>query len=346
MEFREKLKEYLLDTFPTASTASGGSHIVMRCPLCGDSRDPKSKHLYIALPTETIPPLYYCHKCTSFGLLTAKVLRMMTSYNDGGMGIELEQFNREFCKMPKNHILKDRLTYQIYNSYISDNDLSKAKLFYINKRLGQNLTYKDLMNNKIILNIYDLLNANNVKEYTRYESPMHDLNESFIGFISMDNAFVNMRNLREGKVNYTVDHKYVNYSIFDKPDNSRRFYVLPGTVNMTDPMPIKINIGEGGFDILSVFFNLKGQDKYQNVYASIGGKAYLNIIKLFVQDIGIINCEFHIYIDNDIDDYVIYNMQEVIYPLGISLYIHRNMFPGEKDFGVPLDRIKEQITKL
>lgn len=30
----------------------------------------------------------------------------------------------------------------------------------------------------------------------------------------------------------------------------------------------------------------------------------------------------------------------------IPLYVHRNMFPGEKDFGVRMEKIDERIEKL
>lgn len=344
--FKERLKEFILSTFPEAKVVSGGREINCRCRLCGDSADPKKKHFYIGLGADDEPSFFDCKKCGESGMLSAKILRKLSIYNDGGMNLELESFNRDIMKLPKNRIMKNRMTYQIYNNYISESPLSDAKLIYINKRLGQDLTFKDLMENKIVINIYDLLTANNVQKCTRYENVMHDLNESFIGFVSMDNAFVNMRNLRPGKVCKYVDFRYVNYNIFEKVDNSKRCYVIPSECNFLDPTPIKIHIGEGAFDILSVFFNLREQNRYQNIYTSIGGKAYLNIIKLFIQDLGIINCEFHIYIDNDIDDYTIYNITDIILPLGIPLYLHRNMCIGEKDFGVPINRIIEQITKL
>ena len=30
----------------------------------------------------------------------------------------------------------------------------------------------------------------------------------------------------------------------------------------------------------------------------------------------------------------------------IPIYIHRNIYPGEKDFGVPISRIKEVIERV
>ena len=58
--------------------------------------------------------------------------------------------------------------------------------------------------------------------------------------------------------------------------------------------------------------------------------------------------EIHLYPDNDkygsMD-----NMNRIanfIRPLQIPLYIHRNLYEGEKDFGVSKDKIIEQVSKL
>ena len=115
---------------------------------------------------------------------------------------------------------------------------------------------------------------------------------------------------------------------------------------MSNPDPIKIHIGEGPFDILSVFYNLRNMNKTHNIYAAIGGKSYVNILKLFIQDLGLINVEFHIYIDNDISDWDIHNIYEYMNIFNLNIFIHRNIYPGEKDFGVPLSKIREQITLL
>ena len=46
----EQYRNYLLNTIPTASLASGGSVINCRCFFCPDSRNPNSKHMYISIP--------------------------------------------------------------------------------------------------------------------------------------------------------------------------------------------------------------------------------------------------------------------------------------------------------
>lgn len=343
--FRDDLKEFLMETFPDAKPASGGKELVMRCRFCGDSHDMKSKHFYIKLPNPGELSVFNCFKCGESGILSSKKLRIMSAY-DTGMAIELDQYNKEAMKLPNNRIYRNTGVMRLYNTFISESAISTAKLNYINKRLGATLTYQDLIENKICLNLGDLLNSNHITQLTRYESVVRDLDESFLGFVSMDNSFVIMRNLRQGKVAPSIDTRYVNYNIFGKVDNSKRYYVLPNNINLNNPAPIKIHIAEGGFDILSVFYNLRGMNKAHNIYSAIGGKAYLNILKMFIQDMGLINVEFHIYIDNDIEDWTLRNIYNYMRAFDLNIYIHRNMYPGEKDFGIPLDRIVEQVTLL
>ena len=57
--------------------------------------------------------------------------------------------------------------FNVSNFYITQSKQSMLKLLYINKRLGTNMTYSDLIANKIVLNLCDLINSNNIKELTR-----------------------------------------------------------------------------------------------------------------------------------------------------------------------------------
>ena len=56
-------REFLLKSIPTAVSASGGKEVNCRCLYCPDSRDPKSKHMYISIPqSDSEPSLYNCYK--------------------------------------------------------------------------------------------------------------------------------------------------------------------------------------------------------------------------------------------------------------------------------------------
>lgn len=346
--FQERLRKFLLTKFPDARNASGNKEIRLRCRFCGDSsNDLKATHMYISLGGDNKPPMYICFKCTQCGVLSPEVLRSLIDCTQNGELLhELLNHNIKVIKSSRNRLGVNK-TYHIRNKYLRNDELSKAKLHYINRRLGLNLTYNDIIQNKIVLNLLDLLNSNKVDKYTRYPNIVEELDDSFIGFLSMDNGFINLKNLRKpGEVSKSIDRRYTNYSIFEADDNSRRFYTIPTRCNTSSPDPIHIHIAEGPFDILSIFYNLCNGNRQQNIYTSIGGKSYLNVIKLYLIGMGIMNCVFHLYVDNDVDDFEIQCVSNLLSPIGIEVYMHRNIFPGEKDFGVKLENIREQIVRI
>jgi hypothetical protein len=346
MKLQDNLRNFLLNKFPDAHNASGNKEVSLRCRFCGDSStNLRATHFYVSLGSEDKPPLYFCFKCGEKGILTPDILMALVDCGqDAELLCDLRNHNTKSIRANKNRLNRNKV-YRVSNKYIRNDDLSNAKLHYINKRLGLNLTFDDMIKNKIVLNLLDLLNYNHINKYTRYDNIVKELDDSFIGFLSMNNGFINLKNLRKpGTVNKYIDLRYVNYSIFESEENSRRFYTIPTKSNILSPEPIQIHIAEGPFDILSIFYNLYKGNRRQNIYTAIGGKSYLNVIKLFLSGLGIMNCIFHLYIDNDVSDYEIKPIFELLSPIGIKLFIHRNIYPGEKDFGVKLEKIKDQIV--
>ena len=341
-EFYERMKNLLLK-IPGAQIASGGKEIVMPCRYCQD----KGKRMYVSLPVDNNIMLHNCFRasCGASGIVTNEKLMQWNLYENPDDLVELSKYNKRVSGLEKNRKFVDRDVYKVNNTFITDSKLSEVKLKYINKRIGTSMTYEDLLKLKIVLNLKDLLKVNNINKLTRHEMIVDQLDESFIGFISQDNAFVNMRNLREGKVHKSIDMRYINYNLFGKFDNTLRYYTLPTNIDLTNPNRIKLHIAEGPFDILSIYNNLRNKEEHA-IYSSILGGHYINIIKHFISNMGLINLEVHIYKDNDVDDYILNSIYDIMYTYQMPCYIHRNMYPGEKDFGVPIERIQEQITKL
>ena len=174
---------------------------------------------------------------------------------------------------------------------------------------------------------------------------MEQLNNNFLGFISIDNSFVNMRRLcDEGKVIDTIDKRYVNYKIYDKFDTSNRFYTIPTKIDLCSPERLKIHIAEGPFDILSIYTNLRNREP--GIYTSIAGSNYLGITFYMLNTFKIPYFELHYYPDNDESgsNEVMNKIVRYIKPFNCPIFIHRNIYPGEKDFGVPMSRITERIS--
>ena len=349
MTFNEELKDYLLGTFNDARLVSGGSEVVMRCRFCGDSQsDMDARHLYVKVDGDV--PVYNCFKCNARGVLTEDTLKSFKpDYQDRDIAMmeNLRQHNHSASKSLKSVKLKNNV-FNIRNQFITMNHLSDIKLKYINKRLGLNLSFKDLIDNKIVLNLWDLLNSNYIKEYTRYNKDIDFLNNFGIGFLSLDNGFVSIKNLADkGTAGKYLDNKYNTYTIFKNADGIRS-YMIPTQVRLDILEPIKIHIAEGPFDALSIFYHLNNANRFQNIYLATCDKGYAKAIKMFVTRYGFMNAEYHLYVDNDVSS----NNPEIkfaiqlIHTIGAIGYIHRNGYPGEKDMGVYISHIKDNVIRI
>lgn len=343
----DSYKQFLLSNIsPWAKTEQGGRVVVCRCFYCSDSKHHNHGHFYINIPSnDTEPSYFYCQKCHVGGLVTPKKLLEWGLY-DSDIATELSSYNKRILNLPENRKFKDSEIYKIYNDTISEDKLSEFKLNYINSRLGQNFSYQDCINMKIVLNLTDLVSRNKL-EYSRNNAIVEQLDSGFLGFLSYDNAFLSMRNLDIVNNLYkSINGRYVNYNIFNKYDNTKRFYTFPNKIDLLNPKPIQLHIAEGAFDILGIIFNLRGGNLDQCVYSSIGGSGYEGVLRFFITELKTPNLEIHLYPDTDIErDFIlriINNIKVFRYPV----YIHRNLCKGEKDFGVTSDRINEAIERV
>ena len=161
----------------------------------------------------------------------------------------------------------------------------------------------------------------------------------------MDNSHVVLKNIYhgEGLVDHIIDNKYNLYTIFDEGVS---FYTVPSTVNLTIPNPVDIHVAEGPFDILSICYNVCGNNRMQNIYTASCGKGYENVIRMYLMEYNIMNARFHVYLDNDVEDSILYGVSVLIQSLGMELYIHRNTFQGEKDYGVDRSHIIDSMQRV
>lgn len=337
---REQYKSFLLTHLPNAKLASGGSEVNCKCLYCGDTK----RHMYVSIPKgPNDPSMYNCFKCGSKGIVTDKVLQEWNTYDDS---IAVALINHNKTVKIKNDV-GNRQIASLSNWYAKKDKLTMDKLAFINRRLGTNLTIKNCLDLKIVLNLKDLLEQNNITKFTRQLNIINELDMGFIGFISLDNSFVNLRRIiPEGKLYKEIDKRYVNYNIFGKYDNAERFYTIPTMINLNTTERIKLHIAEGPFDILSIYLNLRNQEP--GIYTCVAGSNYIGIVKHFILSMMLNYIELHIYPDegNGGEEYKIKEISDLAFPMAIPVYIHRNKMLGEKDMGVSLDRIKEEIYQL
>lgn len=339
---REAYKNFLLHAIPSAKSASGGREVVCRCFYCPDSKDPRHGHFYISIPqSDKEPSLYHCMKCGASGIVTQRTLLEWNTYDDQ-IAIELIHHNKHIDVNIRNKMYKVQKV-PMLNPFTRDDNGSQIKLQYIADRIGIQYTYDQLRELKIVLNLKDVLQANQIQELTRKPMIIDQLDANFLGFLSIDNTHLNMRRVcDEGLVYQSIDKRYVNYEL-KHLDNSRRMYTIPTAVDLNQPDRVKIHIAEGPFDILSIYDNLRHREP--GIYSSVAGSNYYGTILFFIETYKLPYTEVHIYPDNDDqgNNNKMMFIRKQMKRLRVPVYIHRNLYPGEKDFGVPMSRIQEVI---
>ena len=337
--FGKRLSIFLKSQIPDALDASGGSELVCHCKYCLDN-SPGHGHLYIKIPqTKDEAILFYCFKCHASGILTSKVLLDWGIYN-AEIAATLDNLSKTH-RSP--YIGYNKQRFQFVN-HVTDVNLANMKLKYINDRIGTNLTINECLRQKIIFNLKDALDYNEIDTYTRSLSIINQLNWSFLGFLSLDNNFVNLRRIcDEGIVYETIDKRYITYNIHNSQNNNEKFYVLPTSIDLIKLRTLDIHIAEGPFDILSIKYNLRYNSP--GIFAAVTGSNYKKLIWTLITVYKIVSFNLHIYPDNDRygNDEVIDDLAQLFWPYLGEMVIHRNCYQNEKDFGVPLNRIDEKI---
>ena len=337
----EALKVYMRENH-NAKIVSGGREILKRCHICGDSRDPTDAHMYIGYKDGAI--LYNCFKCNEKGIVDGKFMRDLGCYDPSIITLCQEQNLNSINSTRTQSGQLRHVNPKTLQFPISNNEFAQKKLDCFNRRLGLRFDNKDLIENKIILNLKEFLLFNGITRFTRNEELMDLLDKFFIGFLSCDNRYVILRRLvPEGKLPQYIDTRYVNYNIFNS--NGNKFFIIPTMVDVL--RPISIHIAEGVFDILSIYHNLHKFNGYSNaIYAAVCGKNYMSLIEYFIMSYGFISFELHIYPDADVDDREMMRICDNLKCFNIEIYIHRNQFPGEKDYGVSMDKINDIYYRI
>ena len=347
--FQDILREQLHRLFPEAKEDGAGLNTLINCPLCNREGNPdNNRHMSICLGFDGKPLVYNCWRNSSHrGLLTSSNLELLARDSlqppDAGVLEALDEYNRKSGRMNKFK-LSSGSTYKIDAVPIMDSELNEIKRIYISKRIGVNLSYEELVNDKVIFSLKDLLYRNYVKKATRAPQIIDLLDTYFVGFLTNNNGSVILRNMVAGKIDLpeSISDRYIKYSIIQGAPSG--YYIIPTQSNVFGH--IDIHMAEGTFDILSVFYNLRGANRINNIYGSIGGNSYASMIEYFLADLGLVDVCFHIYIDNDIKPHVLPEIQRLLRPLDIESHIHLNSKVGEKDFGVPAEKIQEYAYRL
>lgn len=275
-----------------------GTNCTIRCPFCGGSSSDTSS-LSIKIDIQPGEPLWYqCFRasCGKKGAITSTSLQEMGITNMDVL-MEVARHNSNIGdNFDKPFYVRDAKNFVTVNLPINRN---KAKLKYINERLGTKLTFQDLSLYKIQLSLFDLLRQNNIRRLSVKQSAAEAIDEYCIGFISMYNDYMICRDITPDK---KTGMRYYTYRISGKPDpEDLKIYAIPREIDIMDPKSAVINVAEGIISILGAYLNTDlGCEKPNSLWAANCGSQYENTIIRLCKQYGLVKCRINIWSDSEI----------------------------------------------
>ena len=339
----KKIVREKINQLPVHIWNSANNQVQTRCVYCGDSRNKLHGHFSIKIDMNSDSIiLYRCFRCNESGILTSQTME------DFGVPLSIEDAKAlDVLNRPNNKSTYARqrpLNYRV--PVLIDPVDSKLKLDYLNNRLGIEFTPEMIQESKIILSIMDFFSENKIRIPDHINPRMIKLiEENYVGFLSANNNKITFRRV----VNNDQLSRYIKISIDPYNTSPNNFYSIknPG-IDLLYTTPVHVHIAEGTFDIISIKYNLIHDPSQIHLFFASCGYNFGTIIKWLIY-MGInTDLYIHLYSDNDKSD------EEDMRVLNSGInkywidhaYIHRNMYQGEKDFGVPANRIKESHIQV
>lgn len=342
----EEIINFLLDQ-PMARKSVSEKELTMRCPFCGDStKSQMSTNFYINIDKES--DKFLCYKCfrascNASGIVDQYFLERL-GFSKYDCIRELNSYMIQKNKSNKNiRRYKSKIRKELSNVINTKTELSDRKLSYINHRMGLNLSYKDIYDLKINLDLNYLLKINNIEIPKNKTYYYNKLSGYGVSFISTYNDYVIIRDISKSN---KLHKRYTNINIFDNYDNVTKSYSIPRKINLLSTEPTVLNITEGAFDIIGVYYHLDIDRNYENqIFAASSGSGIVNVILHYIREYGLIDLKINIFSDADvsIDMYKkLYKLKKYLYNFDITIYYNSI----EKDFGVEKSKIKLIRSKL
>lgn len=347
-----KAKKELLRT-PYANEIPSRTHVRVRCPLCGDSlKHPNGTHCYVNIEGNR-PVSYYCHLCNeggwvgssflrSLGVTNLEVITGVIKWNKAcRKRLALVGNTHTKSRQRRGHELigtSARTVVPIYRRFCKATD---DKLKYIGNRLGVNLDISDVPKLKIVTSLMDFLDTNGLQLNPRVAKAAQVIERNYVGFLSLDGSYIIFRNTKDDG-----NMRYVNYPVFgNKNMTSTKSYIIPNDIDIMSN-DITFNVAEGIFDILGCYYHINhGIMDNHTIYGAVAGSGFKGFIRRIIR-LGFIG-NLHINLYSDRDKTPEYHRQLYdLSPLIKSLDVWYNSHEGEKDIGVPADRINVTRIKM
>jgi len=330
------LYEYLKPNLKVCYLTVRKDETVIRCPFCGDSNEWNHAHFYI---NNTPPFKFYCQRCNTTGVFSKELLNTLNLFS--------KDMSMYLVKSVNDYKLKINRKYgNSYLNYFNNkkepivlpkqfNELELKKKKYFEDRLGFELNDYNIKKYRIILNLRDYFELNDIKiTDINKKTLIYKLDISSIGFLLNDHNTICCRYLNP------TDKRYFNLKIFDEEIMiSKKFYSIQNKLDLQQPV-FNINLTEGIFDIVSVFHNIYDEKlNINDIFISVNGKSF-DFVLNHLMKLGVLNADINIYSDNDVNK-KFFNKLKVnnILSKFNGLNIYYNKKENEKDFGVTKDRI-------
>lgn len=331
----------LFENLKDAKYNTDKTEIICICPWCNGGRK-SERSFYISIPTKDKPRLLFrcfrasCRQGQTKGYITPDFLRMINC-NNYEANIYLNGLNKEALKEKR---FTEKGSRYIRNFPSPEDKLSKAKLQYINKRLGISLNLKDLIKLKIHTNMNELFKYNDVPKDKKKDYYYKNLSDYGIAFISTYNDYIVVRNATESE----KIKRYSIVDIFDTDEYMEKFktYNIPTKIDLLSDSPIELILTEGSFDILSVYFNIEDKGDFNKIYCSVSGSSYERIINHYIRQYGLLDLIIKIYSDTEVElsyyERIYKNIKKFTNSLEMYVYYNKKY----KDFGVSKKEIEIQ----
>lgn len=333
IDFKMELYNQIMDMRPRKKVNDMWSSV--RCPFCGDSRKSlESTHFYVKINFRDDEPVFFiCHRCDTSGIMTPSVLRSL-DINDLALNSGLVSYNKIAMKNMKHTlgIINNNLDFTVPVADENDErNIFKKK--YFDKRLEIDTTFEELAELKVIFKLGQFLRHNDIEKITVPKDKGQELHDKYLGFLTSKNEFINFRQVYDSKF-----RRYEKYSLFKNLDNTRKFYTIPNSVDLLTNKKITINIAEGAFDILGVYYHIFAKEKKNMIYTAVCGAGYVSVIKYFIKMGVIDNVDVNIFSDDDRHPNFYKALVRELSPWVNDI----NLFYNEKskDFGMPKRFIK------
>ena len=332
----------LIKTLPVCKPDSRNIQWVVRCPYCGDSSDPTHGHFSIKIDMDSDSPMVYrCFKCEERGVITATVLQDLGCGYDSDLAESLKAYNKSSISNSEKYNTRNLS----YIAPLNTNPEHDKKKQYLNQRFGLDLSYEDYRDMKVVFDIFEFMHFNSIKAIPNVSWKfLKFINMNYVGFLTNNNAKIIWRCIRKDE----SMHRYTKMNLDPNNVSVNNFYMIPNVIDLTYTTDMHVHIAEGTFDIISVYYNVMNQKKENQLYYAAAGFNYNTIIS-YLLNIGICtDIILHIYSDSDKSDrdhlkYLSSNRNRIWIK---EIYIHRNLYPGEKDYGVPKSRIQHSSYLL